>query len=205
MIQRLPGSIEFDDLVAAGVIGLIEASEKYEGGKGVSFISYSKFRIKGAMIDELRKCDWMNRSQRRRSNEFKGAIKILERRYGKKPSDEDLMEYLEIDRDEINDIRVTDSFELELLFDEVTNPDIEIISAEDLAIKNNMIELIEDRLNLLPEQQRELLLLRYRDGMRLKDIGEHFGFTESRACQVHSAALKALREICVDKEKEESL
>lgn len=198
---RLPRSILMDDLVQAGMLGLLEASRSYDHAKGAAFETYASIRIRGYMLDEVRRNDWVPRSVYRNSRLIAQAVRTVENRFGHEASDHDvaqelglcLQEYHELLADTngahlygFDDLGVTD----DLLYDEVngaaTEPQANVINED---FKSQLAAVI----NGLPQNERMVLSLYYEHDLNLKEIGDVMGVTESRVSQIHSQATHRIR------------
>ncbi|WP_255487116.1 RNA polymerase sigma factor FliA [Oceanospirillum sediminis] len=201
LMGRLPSSVLLDDLIQAGMIGLIEAAQKFDGSKGASFETYASIRIRGAMLDEVRRYDWAPRSVHRNSRRVSDAIKAVESRTGRDARDKEVAEELGVSLDEYNGY-LQDSAGTKLFsFDEITNqednsfdiPDSEseepFESVEGHAFQGALAGAISE----LPEREQTVLALYYTEGMNLKEIGAVLSVSESRVSQIHSQAALRLR------------
>ncbi|MDX1695237.1 MAG: RNA polymerase sigma factor FliA [Ketobacteraceae bacterium] len=202
MMGRMPASVSVEDLIQAGMIGLIDASKKFDHSKGASFETYAGIRIRGAMIDELRKGEWAPRSVHRNSRAIQDAIRPVETRTGRDAQDRDVAEELGIELDDyyamLQDSMATRLFSI----DEMVAPDEQIdTSATDLDLENPyegmQKEALRQQLALaitqLPEREQLVLSLYYDEELNLKEIGEVLGVSESRVSQLHSQAAQRLR------------
>lgn len=198
---RLPASIQPGDLIQAGMIGLIEAVRHYDASQGASFETYAGIRIRGAMLDEVRKSDWAPRSVYRKAREMSRAISRVENVKGGSAKDHEIAEALDMTLEEyhqtLQDVsghRVL-SFE-DVALDEERLADSLIDGADDPSqamqseeARNELVRAITD----LPERERLVLSLYYHEEMNLREIGQVLAVTESRVCQIHSQALLRLR------------
>jgi RNA polymerase sigma factor for flagellar operon FliA len=202
MMGRMPASVAVDDLIQAGMIGLIDASKKFDHAKGASFETYAGIRIRGAMIDELRKGEWAPRSVHRNSRAIQDAIKAVENRTGRDAQDRDVAAELGVELDDyyamLQDSMATRLFSI----DEMMAPDEHIDkSATDLDHENPYEGMQKDALRKqlanaiteLPEREQLVLSLYYDEELNLKEIGEVLGVSESRVSQLHSQAAQRLR------------
>lgn len=202
MMGRMPSNVAVDDLIQAGMIGLIDASKKFDQSKGASFETYAGIRIRGAMIDELRKGEWAPRSVHRNARAIQDAIKIVENRTGRDANDRDVAAELGIELDEYYSM-LQDSMATKLFsIDEMVAPDDHIEKdAIDLDRENPYEGLQKDALRQqlanaiteLPEREQLVLSLYYDEELNLKEIGEVLGVSESRVSQLHSQAAQRLR------------
>ncbi len=201
LVGRLPSSVDVDDLIQAGTIGLLMAGRNYSPDKGANFETYAGIRIRGAMIDELRKSDWTPRSVHRKIREVSEAIAEIENRTGTKARDQDVAEALGISTAEyheiLRDATASKLFSLDQPSDDSGDP-LQVEGEEDLepsemlqeqSRRQRLVALIED----LPEREKLIMSLYYDDELNLREIGEVLGISESRVCQIHGQALVRLR------------
>ncbi len=201
LMARLPASVQVDDLIQAGMIGLLEAAKKYESSKGAAFETYAGIRIRGSMMDEVRKGDWVPRSVHRNARRISEAIKAVEDRLGRDAHDEEIAAELNMSLDEyfscLKDSNSGKLFSLE----EVTEQGDGIIEDvagkhagpasqfQEAAFKTQLVNEIER----LPERERMVLSLYYEEELNLKEIGLVLSVSESRISQIHSQAAARLR------------
>lgn len=198
---RLPPTVPVDDLLQAGMIGLLEASRSYDASQGASFETYAGIRIRGAMLDEIRRNDWVPRSLHRKMRQVAEAIRDIELAEGRDARNSEIAEKLDIPVAEyhrilrdaagrnafsLDEISTTTPSALETLDDPSTNPQEE---AELDQIKN----VIADGITSLPERERLVMSLYYVEELNLREIGEVLGVSESRVCQIHGQALVRLK------------
>jgi RNA polymerase sigma factor FliA len=203
---RLPAHIELDDLISSGVIGLMDAIEKYDPERDNKFKTYAEFRIRGAILDELRAQDWVPRSVRDKAKLLDRTIVNLEAELGRAPSDEEVAERLKISMDEyfdlVNQVRPVSVLSID---EASTFSSVDKMSILNLlesckinnpfnqlnlkSIKTVVTKAIED----LPERQRLVLSLYYYEDLNLKEIGKVLRVTESRVSQLHAQAITRLR------------
>lgn len=201
LLMRMPSSVQLDDLMQSGMIGLIEAARKFDNSKGASFETYAGIRIRGAMLDEIRKGDWAPRSVHRKSREVAEAVRAVEARTGSDARDVEVAEELGIDLDSYHailqdasgsrlfsfeDLGVGDDSALERVAGKTTGPD------EGLQ-KASFQEHLGEAIDGLPEREKLVLALYYDEELNLKEIGEVLGVSESRVSQIHSQAAHRLR------------
>ncbi len=196
-----------DDLISAGVLGLLEAMEKYKPEKGIKLKTYAYLRIRGAMIDELRSRDFFPRSIRAKAKKIEKAIRELEGKLGRLPYEEEVAVFLEMDKEEYLDLlkdfanlsvvsidELTDLTEedrekiVRYLLDEGENP-------ERIAEIRELEKVIAEEFEKLPEKQRLVLSLYYKDDLNMKEIASLLGVTEARICQIHTQAILNLRSL----------
>jgi len=197
MAKRLPSHVAFEDLVSAGVVGLIEAMNRYDPEKVSEFEKYAEFRVKGAILDELRRRDLMARDARLESKNLEAVIDGLTQEYGRSPEEEEIAERLDLSVDELRTklekltpVRVlsfTDVFPASAPSDE-PNP-FELFAQQEL------LEHLAKAITKLSERHQLVLQLYYKEDLTLKEIGVVLDVTESRVCQIMSEATHRLRAI----------
>lgn len=201
MLGRLPPSVQVEDLTQAGVIGLLEAAKHYDAAQGASFETYAGIRIRGAMIDELRRMDWMPRSVHRRARQMAAAVAEVEARNGRAAAPADIARELNIGigeyhawLDEVSGQKILSMEDLlpedgdvnDHIADADVGPD-QTLEEEDF--KQALAETIAG----LPEREQLVLSLYYDEEMNLREIGEVLGVSESRISQINSQALVRVR------------
>ena len=197
--SRLPSNIEIDDLISAGVIGLMDAIEKYVPVHGAKFETYAVPRIRGAILDSLRALDWVPRSVRTKARSVQTAITQLEHTMGRAPNDEEIAEELQITVEELQkwlaDVAVGTVGPLDhLVADRAPSGVGQQIGPADTAMEENALRAhMREEIKNLPERERTVLVLYYDENLTLVEIGEILGVTESRVSQIHSKAVLQLR------------
>ncbi len=201
---RLPANIEAEDLISSGVIGLMDAIDKYDSTRDNKFKTYAEFRIRGAILDELRAQDWVPRSIRDKAKILEKASSNLEAELGRAPSDEEMAEHLGLTLNElydlINQVRPVNILCIDEVsaFNNMDRKSLHNIFRKDKdpfsimnvkSIRESIRKLIEE----LPERQRIVLSLYYYEGFNLRKIGAVLGVTESRVSQLHAQAIKRLK------------
>ncbi len=201
----LPSSVETADLVSYGMFGLIDAIDKYELDRGVRFESYAISRIRGAIIDELRRLDWVPRSVRTKVRAVEQAVAKLEAELGRSPSEEEIAAVMRVSVEQLQSILGQISYVGMAALDEaIGSEDGEVLALRDrLAdvgeLPGASLEREETRAQLvsaikrMSERERTVLTLYYFEGLTLGQIGEVLGVTESRVCQIHTKAVLHLR------------
>jgi len=199
---RLPQSVELDDLVSVGVVGLIESIARYNPSRGVPFDTYARHRIRGAILDALRAVDWVPHSVRRKAQAVEQARRALHRLHGRSPTEREMAARLEISlrsyRNLVRDAEIRQLLSLDApaandnptpLVEQVPSP----VDVEDETGDNQLREIVIDAIHQLPERESTAILLYYFRELPLKQVGKHLGVTESRACQLCSQGVKRLR------------
>ncbi|NYT71445.1 RNA polymerase sigma factor FliA [Halomonas sp. QX-2] len=196
---RLPASIELDDLIQAGMVGLLEALGRFDATQGATFATFASQRIRGAMMDELRTRDWLPRSVRRSARAVDSAVRQLEQQLGRAPEENEIAQHLEMPLSEYQQLlNDTNSGQLlpfeELVADggEPSNNELGNSPFEQLLDGQQRQTLIE-AIEALPEREKLLMALYYQEELNLKEVGAVLGVTESRVSQLHSQAVSRLR------------
>ncbi len=201
LVSRLPPSVQVEDLIQAGMIGLLEAARNYDSDQGASFETYAGIRIRGAMLDEIRRSDWTPRSVHRKVRQVAEAVRVIEHRHGRDARDHEVAEHMGISLDEYYRILQDAAGARVFSFDEpgmlgedpeqfIPGPEmgpLEVLQKDDF--KRELVEAIA----LLPERERLVMSLYYDEELNLREIGEILGVSESRVCQIHGQALIRLR------------
>ena len=207
---RLPSNIELDDLISSGVIGLMDAIEKYDPSRDNKFKTYAEFRIRGSILDELRAQDWVPRSVRDKAKLLDRTIGELETELGRSPEDEEVAAKLGLNMEEfydlVNQVRPVSVLSIDeqasLIILKVLSPKKSILSILEGAKLNNPFnqlnsksvkEVVTRAIEELPERQRLVLSLYYYEDLNLKEIGKVLRVTESRVSQLHAQAVSRLR------------
>jgi RNA polymerase sigma factor for flagellar operon FliA len=204
MIGRLPANVEMDDLVQAGMIGLMDAMSRYEEGHNAQFETFAMQRIRGAMLDELRGTDWVPRSVRKNQRDISGAVHHLEQRLKRAPSDLEIAAHMKLTLDDYHEM-LTDVRGAQLVYsddydsddgenhfldrhtsDEAADPAAQL---EDMRFRQALVAAIGN----LPEREQYVMSMYYEHDMNLKEIAAVLGVTESRVCQLHSQSVARLR------------
>ena len=201
LIGRLPSSVDVDDLIQAGTIGLLMAGRNFSPEKGANFETYAGIRIRGAMIDELRKSDWTPRSVHRKIREVTEAIQEIENRTGTRARDTDVAEALGISTAEyheiLRDATAAKLFSLDQPADDSGDP-LQVEGNDDqepseVLQEETRREHLAKLIGELPERERLIMSLYYDEELNLREIGEVLGISESRVCQIHGQALTRLK------------
>jgi RNA polymerase sigma factor for flagellar operon FliA len=194
-----------EDLISAGVLGLLEAVNKYEPEKGIKLKTYAYLRIRGAMIDELRARDYFPRSARAKARKIERVIRELEGQLGRLPEEEEVAAYLEMEKEEyLEMLREFGNLSIVSIDEiaELTEEDRERIlryimeegeNPETILEIREMERIIAEEFEKLPERQKLVLSLYYKDDLNMKEIAQVVGVTEARICQIHTQAILNLR------------
>ena len=205
LIAKLPASVQIDDLIQAGLIGLMDAITRFEEGQGAQFETYASQRIRGSMLDELRSADWMPRGVRQAQRKIETATMKAEQKLGRSASEKEIADVLGVSLEEYQDM-LFDSRGAQLVFyddyaddgdgegyldrqmdgDEEANP-LEMLG--DHRFRETLIQAIED----LPEREKMLMGLYYEQELNFREIAAVLGVTESRVCQLHTQAVSRLK------------
>ncbi|MDR3212587.1 MAG: RNA polymerase sigma factor FliA [Azoarcus sp.] len=203
MMARLPASVEVEDLIQNGMMGLLDALNRFEEGMGAQFETYAVQRIRGAMLDGLREADWAPRSTRRDMRRIESAIRELEQQYGRPPSETELAAHLGMPLADYQRMLQDARGHQLVYFDDFTSDGGEDFLERHLGeTGGNPLELLEDAdgkarlvkaIEELPEREKMVMALYYDEDLNLREIGEVLGVTESRVSQLHSQAVARLR------------
>lgn len=206
LAMTLPAHVSLDDLHSAGLIGLLQALRNYLPGSGASFETFARFRIRGAVLDELRRMDWVPRSVHDKARKLRESLSSFEQQTGRAPEDEEMAGALNLSvedyRQLLEEVRPATFVHLDsqlypeggdaATVHESVPDDTQEIPME-VASRHELVDLVMRFLQKLPEMQRKVLSLYYVEDLRLKEIAAVFRLTESRISQIHSAAILALR------------
>jgi len=202
----LPRNVDHEDLYSAGVLGLLDAHAKFDTRKGAKFETYAVWRIKGAVLDQLRSLDWVSRSMRRKARTLDAVTRALDQKLGRAASEDELARELKMDRGEfyrlldhvrgavlvsLDEARSSEDQESTTLGEHLPDPHAVDLDAR---LEDEQTRLVLLRtLDLLPEQERLVVALYYYEHLTLKEIGRTLGISESRVSQVHTRAMSRLR------------
>ncbi len=202
LMARLPANVQLNDLIQSGMVGLLESARKYDASKGASFETYAGIRIRGAMLDDVRKEDWAPRSVHRNARRISEAIKTVEARTGRDAHDNEVAREMGISLDEYYS-HLQDSAGTRLFsFDEVHESGEELnekrsgfadIGPMENVQRDAFRSSLAEAISTLPERESLVLALYYREELNLKEIGAVIGVSESRVSQIHSQAALRLR------------
>jgi len=201
LMSRLPPSVQVDDLIQAGMIGLLEAARNYDPSQGASFETYAGIRIRGAMLDEIRRTDWTPRSVHRKARQVAEAVREIENAKGRDARDNEVAELLGISLEEYHRILQDATGARVFSFDDpgTMGEESEPRSLEagneplDNLQHDDFQKALAEAIAGLPERERLVMALYYDEELNLREIGEVLGVSESRVCQIHGQALIRLR------------
>jgi len=203
LMAKLPASVQVEDIIQNGMLGLLDAIGRYEEGLGAQFETYAVQRIRGAMLDGLRENDWLPRSLRREMRRIETAIHQLEQRFGRQPTEKELADSLGMSlQDYQKMLQEARGYQL-VYFEDFGDEDEEsflerhivgtdgdpLSLLEDKSMRESLVQAIDD----LPEREKMVMGLYYEEDLNLREIGEVLGVSESRVCQLHSQAIARLR------------
>jgi len=203
----LPPNVEFNDLVSYGILGLFDAIEKYDVNQGNKFETYAVTRIRGSMMDELRKLDWAPRLLRKRAREIDRKCKELEERLGRVATDHELADSLKMSVEDLSGIYSELNSTTFLSLDEVwqnddgNKPISRLQTVEDAVMTNQLKnvqqaevrDLLSKAIDILPEKEKLVVVLYYFENLTLREIGQVLNVSESRICQIHTKVITRLK------------
>ena len=201
LINRLPASVQLEDLIQAGMIGLLEAARNYDETQGASFETYAGIRIRGSMLDEIRKNDWAPRSVHRKARMVAEAVREIEHNEGRDARDTEIAESLDMSLEDYYKILQDNCYHKVLSFEDMgTGDDSMLDNMSDNAPgildglqRENIRHMVAESIASLPERERLVMALYYDDELNLREIGAVMGVSESRVSQIHSQAVVRLQ------------
>lgn len=196
-------NVDYDDLVSYGIFGLIDAIDKFDLTKNVKFETYASLRIRGAILDQIRKMDWIPRTVRQRQRKMDEAIKAIEMRTGKTATDEEIAVELGLSQDELcnwqSQLKVTNVVSLNEFEENGPEPMIDQVNQsrfsqpEDVVEEAELKKTLTESLDILTEKERKVIELYYYEELTLKEISKVLEVSESRVSQLHTKALNKMR------------
>jgi len=206
MLTSLPPSVRMDDLISAGVVGLLTSLDHFDPSLGIKFETFAMNRIRGAMVDSLRELDWVPRSVRHKARQIERAIEELSQELGRVPADAEVAEHLNLPLADyarmLDDVNVTVLLSLDDPFPgqnadggclSELAADVSVLSNHDRLEESELRQLLVTNLKHLPEQEKLVVALYYYEELTFREIGEILRLTESRVSQIHSKAILTLR------------
>ncbi len=203
LANRLPPSVQLDDLVQAGMIGLLDAARNYDEGRNASFKTYASIRIRGAMLDEIRKNDWIPRSVHSKAKMLAEAIRTVENREGRDARAQEIADELGLTLEQYHELLKSANGQKVLSLDEAVSDEgdgslLDALTDNGPNPMENMQEqdvkkLLADAIASLPERERMVMSLYYDEELNLREIGQVMGVSESRISQIHSQAIIRLQ------------
>lgn len=203
LTMYLGSNVEYDDLVGYGVFGLIDAIDKFDLTKDVKFETYASVRIKGAILDQIRKMDWIPRTLRQKQRKIDDAIKEVESQTGKAATDDQVAKQLEISSEELTDwqsqLKVTNLISLNEFMDQGGEPVNDYGTSshfempEEKVAREELKEVLKDSLEVLTEKEKKVILMYYYEDLTLKEISKVLEVSESRVSQLHTKALGKMK------------
>lgn len=206
LAMTLPEHVDQDDLYSVGLVGLLQALRNYDPTCGSSFETYARLRIRGSMLDELRRMDWVPRTIHEKARKLKSVMAELEQRLGQVPTEAQMARELKMSVTEygqlLNEIRPATFICLDAASSNEESesggmyeviPDESEESPVELTSRSELKQVVFERLKSLPDTQRKVMALYYLEDMHLREIAEVFGLSESRICQIHAQAITSIR------------
>lgn len=202
LLAKLPASIDVDDLIQNGMIGLLDAMDRYQEGLGAQFETYASQRIRGAMLDGLREQDWLPRSMRREMRRVETAIRKLEYDNGRAPSEKELAAALDLSLADYQKLLLDARGHQLVYLEDMSDEGDDFLDRHTSSATLDPLAMLEEAgtraalvaaIEALPEREKLMMGLYYEQELNLREIGEVLGVTESRVCQLHSQAVARLR------------
>jgi RNA polymerase sigma factor for flagellar operon FliA len=203
MKAKLPPSVEVDDLIQAGMMGLLDAINRYEDNHGAQFETYAVLRIRGAMLDELRNSDWMPRSTRQNMRKLEAAMATLQQRLGRAPSESEVAKSLKMSLEDYQEMLFESGGHQLVYYEDFHDDDgndsfLDRFAVDDSDPLRSLLEsdfrqAVIDAIDALPPREKLLMGLYYEEELNLKEIGAVMGVSESRVSQLHTQAVARLR------------
>lgn len=196
-------NVEYEDLVSYGIFGLIDAIDKFDMQKDVKFETYASLRIRGAILDQIRKMDWIPRTVRQKQKKIDEAIRNIEMRTGKNATDEQVAGELGLEQEELTEwqsrLKITNVISLNEFLEQGQEPVMDargnshFSQPEDVVSESELKQVLEEALEVLTEKEKKVILLYYYEDLTLKEISKVLEVSESRVSQLHTKALLKMR------------
>jgi len=203
MMASLPPSVEIDDVIQSGMMGLLDAARRYQVSEGAQFETYAVQRIRGAMLDGLRQCDWLPRGVRRNLRQVEKMISRLEQTVGRPPTEAELAKALEMTLADYQTLlQEARGYQIVSYEDFSADDEDSFLERHATGHDGDPLEVLEERslreslvagIDALPEREKTVMGLYYEQELNLREIGEVLGVSESRVCQIHTQAIARLR------------
>ena len=204
MMAKLPPSVQVDDLIQVGLIGLSEALTRFEASQGVQFETFATQRIRGAMIDELRDNDWMSRGSRKSQKDIEAALHRLEHRLGRSPTEREIAAELRMNLEDYQTLLAKVQGTQLVYLEDMSGADGDdsfldrhLVASDvdplQMLRDQRLRQALVDAIKLLPEREQHIMSMYYEQDMNLKEIAAVLDVTESRVCQLHSQSIARLR------------
>ena len=203
LMAKLPASVQVDDLIQAGLMGLMDAAKNYDNTLGAQFETYAAQRIRGAMLDELRQADWLPRTVRKSLRQIEAAINKLEQKNQRAPNEEEVAKAMDIDLSVYQQMLLDARGHQLLYYEDLQDSDDADFFERHVAGQNgDPLQMLEDAgfrkvlaqsISVLPEREKQMMGMYYEQELNLREIGEVLGVSESRVCQLHGQAVARLR------------
>lgn len=202
--SKLPSCVELDDLIQAGMIGLMDAIQRYEDTHGAQFETYASQRVRGAMLDELRGADWLPRGIRKNMRDIENAVQQLEQKLGRPPSEAEIAKHMQVSLDDYFEVLSDCQGHQLIYYEDFQDEDgsehfldrfVDDDSSDPMRalLESDFREALMECIDRLPEREKILMGLYYEQELNLKEIGAIMNVSESRVCQLHSQAVARLR------------
>lgn len=202
LVARLPSSVQVDDLIQAGMMGLLDALQGFDDNQGAQFETYATQRIRGAMLDELRDADWAPRSVRKQARDIENAIQQLQQSLGLAPSEQQIADAMGVPLTEYQQMLAEAHGHQLVHYEDFENEDGETVGFNLTDTRPTPLQVLHDEgmrdtlikgISELPEREKMVMAMYYQEDLNLKEIGAVLGVSESRVCQLHSQAILRLR------------